>query len=216
MKLVRRVFAAVILLTGMSMALAQPVRIPGTLLEAGTERIVIKTPSGDTLSFKIVNALRVLVVAPTDAAQIKSGHFIAVTAAPQPDGTLLASRINIFPESMRGNGEGHRPMTGNNTMTNATVATVATVAAGGNTMTNATVGSIDAAAGVRRVTLQYKGGEKQALVPANVPMALLEQGDRTALTPGLPLIVNATRAADGSMSTSSVAIGKNGAAPPLY
>jgi len=136
-----------------------------------------------------------------------------VTAAPQADGMLLASRVNIFPEAMRGAGEGHRPMTGNDTMTNATVAAVAS---GGNTMTNATVGSVDAASGARRLTLQYKGGEKQAIVPPNVPMAMLELGDRAALKPGLALIVNATRAADGSMSTASVAIGKNGAPPPQY
>ncbi len=42
---------------------------------------------------------------------------------PQADGTQKAVEIHIFPEAMRGTGEGHRPwdLMPNSTMTNATV-----------------------------------------------------------------------------------------------
>ena len=57
---------------------------------------------------------------PTDISAINSGSFVGATASPRADGTLVASEVHIFPESMRGTGEGHRPMEGANTMTNAT------------------------------------------------------------------------------------------------
>ena len=114
---------------------------------------------------------------------------------------LYASEVHIFPESMRGTGEGHRPMdTGpGNTMTNATVSSVGAVKAGdaagaGNTMTNATVAQVARGEPERRLTLTYAGGEKVVIVPANTPIVMVEPADRSLLTPGAHVIVYATQA----------------------
>ena len=40
---------------------------------------------------------------------IKQGSYIGVSGLPQPDGSQKALEIHIFPEAMRGVGEGHRP-----------------------------------------------------------------------------------------------------------
>ena len=56
-------------------------------------------------------------------SDIKDNAFIGVTGMPQSDGSQKAVEIHIFPEPMRGTGEGHRPwdLVPNSTMTNATV-----------------------------------------------------------------------------------------------
>ena len=132
---------------------------------------------------------------------------------------LYASEVHIFPESMRGTGEGHRPMdTGpGNTMTNATVSSVAAAKADarpGNTMTNATVAQVARGELDRRLTLTYPGGEKVVTVPVNTPIVMVEPADRSMLTPGAHVIVYATRQADGSLSADRITIGKNGFIPP--
>jgi len=57
-------------------------------------------------------------------ADIKDGAFIGSGAMPQPDGSQKAIEVHIFPEQMRGTGEGFRPWDGapNSTMTNGTAA----------------------------------------------------------------------------------------------
>jgi hypothetical protein len=154
---------------------------------------------------------------PADAAKLAPGAFVGTTAVQQPDGTLLAREVHVFPESMRGRGEGHRPMDNEpgRTMTNATITGV-----GGHgatqrdTMTNATVAGMSAASGSRTLTLAYKGGEKTVVVPEDVPIVMLEPADRSALVPGAHVIVYAAPQGDGTLATERVTVGKNGFVPP--
>ena len=152
-------------------------------------------------------------------AQIVPGAFIGTTAVARPDGMLSALEVPIFPESMRGTGEGHRPMdTPGSTMTNATVSAVGAPKAGarpGTTMTNATVAQGARGEPELRLTLTYQGGEQVVIVPANTPIVMIEPADRTLLTPGAHVVVYATRQADGTLSGERIAIGKNGFTPPM-
>ena len=88
---------------------------------------------------------------------IKPGSFIGTAAMPQPDGTLKAREVHVFPEAMRGTGEGHRPWD----------------LGTGGTMTNGTVGDFAVANG-RMLTLTYKDGEQKVFVPENVPVITYE------------------------------------------
>ena len=216
MKTLSVLAAALVLASGMAGAQpAQPARIPGDLIAIKGGTVTIKSAAGETLEMALAEPLRVLAVSQTDFSAIKPGSFVAVTALPQADGTLLASRINIFPESMRGVGEGHRPMAAlpGNTMTNATVATVAGSPAG-NTMTNATVTHVADATQVRHLTVQYPGGNKQVLVPAGLPIMQLEAVTRSKLVPGAHLIVTATRLDGAGWIANSITMGKDGSVPP--
>src|ERR687887_575826 len=88
----------------------------------------------------------------------RDGPFFEPPAVPQPDGTLRAIEVHLFPDSMRGTGEGHRPwdLRPGSTMTNATVSGAAAAGSkSSSTMTNATVSNV---AG-RKLTLKYSGGE---------------------------------------------------------
>ena len=116
---------------------------------------------------------------------------------PQPDGSLSALEVHIFPEAMRGTGEGHyswdlRPQ---------------------SMMTNANVEQVGATVEGRTLTLKYKDGEKKIFVPANTPIVIYEVGDRTDLKPGAPVFIIAAKQPDGTLEGRAWRVGRNGAAP---
>ena len=191
-------------------------KIAGDVVRLEESRLEIKAVDGRTLAVKLADNVRFSGRGPADASQITQGAFVGTTTVTQPDGTLLAREVHIFPESMRGTGEGHRPMDNEpgSTMTNATVARVGAESAR-STMTNATVAQVSGAAGNRTMTLAYKGGEKTVIVPDNVPVVTAEPADRTALVPGAHVIVYAAPQPDGTLMAQRVTVGKNGVVPPL-
>src|SRR5262249_21516100 len=85
----------------------------------------VKARSGENLKVKLADNAPVRAVVKASLSDVKPGSFVGITAMPQPDGTQKAVEIHIFPEAMRGTGEGHRPwdLMPNSTMTNAPVAT---------------------------------------------------------------------------------------------
>jgi predicted regulator of Ras-like GTPase activity (Roadblock/LC7/MglB family) len=188
-------------------------RIRGDVVAADGQKLEIKADSGKVVTVTLGDNVRVSARSAADRAAIVNGAFIGTTAVPQPDGTLRASEVHVFPESMRGTGEGHRPMdTGpGNTMTNATVTNVA---AAGNTMTNATVAGVTGSSSALRITLKYKEGEKVVVVGDNVPVVMIEPGDKAMLVPGAHVIVTTSRLPDGTLTTDRVTVGKNGLVPP--
>jgi len=204
------------LLAGGGVAKAQVQKITGEVIRLDGSALQIKASDGQVQVVAIGDKTRLSARSPATATQIASGAFLGTTAVPQPDGTLLASEVHIFPESMRGTGEGHRPMdTPGNTMTNATVSQVGSDAKPRNTMTNATVAGVTGASAARRMTLTYPGGEKVVVVPADVPIVMVEPADRALLVPGAHVIVFASRLPDGSLNADRITVGKNGFTPPM-
>jgi hypothetical protein len=130
-------------------------------------------------------------------ADIKEGFFVGSAAMPQADGSQKALEVHIFPEAMRGTGEGHRPYTmPNSTMTNGTV--------------GAAVTGVDGAS----ITVKYKDGEKKILVGPDVPVVRYEIGDKSDLKPGAAFtILNALKRPDGTFETARVNVGRDGAVP---
>ncbi len=194
-------------------------RIPGDVVALDGATLKVKTGSGQVVSVRLAKDARISARSAADLARIAPGYFIGTTAVAQADGMLVASEVHIFPESMRGTGEGHRPMATvpGSTMTNATVTTVAAAkpAAPRSTMTNATVADVAATGGGRRLTLKYKDGEKVVVVGDGVPVVMVEPGDASLLVPGAHVLVTATKELDGSLVTDRVSVGRNGLVPPI-
>lgn len=177
----------------------------------------VKSAAGQQTDVKLSDTARIRIRVPIKLDAIKAGDFIGTTARPGPDGTLVASEVHVLPESMRGIGEGHRPMASmpGSTMTNATVASVSDAASKGRaTTTNATVANVGASASGRTLKLAYKGGEQTVFVPDNVPVVAEEIGSRASLAPGSHVIVYAKSAPGGDMTASRISVGKNGSVPP--
>jgi hypothetical protein len=116
---------------------------------------------------KLAENAPVRAVIKASLSDVKPGSFVGITAMPQPDGKQKAVEIHIFPEAMRGTGEGHRPwdLMLNSTMTNATVATEV------------------AANNGKTLVLKYKDGEKTFEVPSNVAVVTLAPATEADLNP---------------------------------
>src|SRR6185295_5977739 len=132
-------------------------------------------------------------------ADIGPGTFLGTAARIQPDGTFRALEVHIFAESMRGSGEGHRPMD-----------------APGTTMTNASVDALVQQTDGPLLTLKHKDGVTQVLVPPDAPIVRFGPGDPGLLVPGASIVVfRAVRAADGHLSASRLTVGVDGTRLPM-
>src|ERR1700759_1611569 len=119
----------------------QTMRVRGTVEKADVSVLTVKSRGGETLTIKMANDVNVVAVVKASLADIKPGSFVGSAAMPEPDGSFKAVEVHIFPESMRGTGEGDRPYDykPKSTMTNGTVSTANTA--------SGTVGSDVAKAG---------------------------------------------------------------------
>lgn len=182
-------------------ALAQPtqsVRIRATIDAVDAKSISLTTRSGDKVTVALDLDTVVTALVPIKLEDIKPGSFIGSAAMPQADGTERALEVHVFPESMRGAGEGHRPFD----------------LQPQSTMTNGTVGSVTGSVG-RTLTVTYKGGEKTIAVPPDTPVVTYEPGSPDLLTRGAHVIVFGTQAADGTVTATRIVVGKNGLVPPM-
>src|SRR3984893_7244052 len=87
----------------------QMVRVRATLETVSGAMLTAKARDGAEMKIKLADNAPVNEVVKASLADIKENSYIAVTAMPQPDGSQKAVAILIFPEAMRGVGEGHRP-----------------------------------------------------------------------------------------------------------
>lgn len=161
--------------------------------------LTLRTEDGKDVSVRLADDLAVTAVAKASLSDIAPGVFVGTGAAIEPGGVLRAVQIMIFPESMRGRGEGHRPWTAlpESTMTNATIVeTVETV--NGRTM-----------------TLHYSGGEKAIRIPADATILRLLPAERHDLGVGSRVAVTASAEADGTLKAARIVLAKDGAALPL-
>jgi hypothetical protein len=198
-------------------AQAQTQKITGDLVSVDGLRLEVKTAGGQAVTVKLADNFRLSVRSAADVTKLAPGTYVGTTAVPQTDGTLLAREVHVFPESMRGTGEGHRIMDAEpgSTMTNATIASVGGHgAAARGTATNATVAEVSGASGGHTLTLAYKGGEKVVVVPGNVPIVMVEPADRSLLVPGAHVVVYAAAQPDGTLAAERLTVGKNGFVPP--
>ncbi len=185
-------------------ALAQqqppPVRIRGEIESVDGNRLTINERGGETVQVQLADQPRILAVLPAELESVEPGTFVGTAAVPQPDGTLRALELVVFPEEMRGSGEGHYPwdLTPESSMTNATVETVVSEAKG------------------NALTLTYPGGEQTIVVPPEAPIVTLAPGDESLLQPGNHVFIrSALPQPDGTLTAEAVAVGKDGLVPPM-
>ena len=199
-----RTLAALLLVAVSSVALAQapanpPVRIRGTVEKLDGNMLTVKARNGQSMTVKMADNFAVMGIAKASLDDIGSGKFIGTTTVGERNGNLIAEEVHIFPENMRGTGEGHydwdlRP---NSKMTNANVANVTSMGKD------------------RVMTVQYKGGEKKILVPENAVIVAFQPTDKSELKPGAQVFVNSQKQPDGSLTAPRVNVGLKGQVPPM-
>ncbi len=191
--------AVVVAFAATSASTQQNRRLRGTVEAVDGNTLTLKARDGSSHSVALAGNARIVAVVKATMADIKQGSFIGSGAVPQADGTQKAVEVHIFPEEMRGTGEGHRPWDGasNGTMTNGTTA-------------GATVTGVDAGA----ITVKYKEGDKKIIVTPGTPIVRYEIGSKSDLKTGAAVsITNVTKKPDGSLEAARVNVGRNGTVP---
>lgn len=189
-----------VLFCGYSQAQEAPRRLRGTIERMDGDHIVMKARDGAELTLKLSKNSTVVAIVKASLADIKSGLYVGVTGLPQPDGTQRAVEVHIFPESMRGVGEGHRPWD----------------TSPGSTMTNGSVEQQVASVDGKNLKMKYKDGEKSISVVPDTQIVTYQPGDLADLKPGTKIFVNgAVKQPDGSFEVSRMNYGKDGIAPPM-
>jgi hypothetical protein len=176
-----------------------PARVRGSVVSLDGSTLVVHAKDGKDVSINLGDKFVVLAVVKSSMADIKQGTFIGTATVTQPDSSLRSQEVVVFPENLRGFGEGHYPwdLGSKSMMTNATVA-------------NAVKG-VDG----QSVTVTYKGGEKKIDIPDSVPVVALVPADKADITPGAVVFVPSMRQADGSLTSGAVLFGKDGVTPPM-
>jgi len=198
---VRIVGAIALLVAELSLALAQEpnVRIRGAIERVEGDTYVVKARSGAEHRVKLPENVMVVALTKASLADIKQGSYVGVAGMPQPDGSQKALEVHIFPEAMRGTGEGHRgwDLQPSSTMTNGAV--------------EQTAASADGAV----LTLKYKDGEKKIVVSPDTPIVVYVPGEKSELKAGVPIFISAAmKQPDGTLATPRVNVGR-GVAPPM-
>ena len=202
----RRVFGAaglaLVLATSASFAQQpQTVRVRGTVEAVDGPVLAVKSRDGQTsYKVKMTDNVAIRGVIKAALADIKENSFIGVTGMPQSDGSQKAVEIHIFPETLRGTGEGFRPwdLLPNSTMTNATVAQMVKGVSGDE------------------ITLKYKDGEKKIVVVPETVIVTYVPGTKDELKPGAKIfIAGANKKEDGTLEAASISVGRDGLTPPM-
>src|SRR4030081_805462 len=125
--LTRSLVAVAVVVASSLCAIAQqasPSRVRGTIEGVDGDVLAVKSRSGEDVKLRMAGDMRVVGIIKISLSDIKVGSFIGTTTVPGPDGSQNAVEVHVFPEDMRGTGEGSRPydLSPNSTMTNATVA----------------------------------------------------------------------------------------------
>jgi hypothetical protein len=176
-----------------------PVRVRGSVVSLDGAKLVVHAKDGKDVTVNLADNFAALAVVKASMADIKEGTFIGTATVTQPDSTLRSLEVVVFPDKMRGTGEGHYPWDlGSSSM-----------------MTNATVANAVKGVEGQTVTVTYKGGEKKIDIPANVPVVALVPATKEEIKPGAVVFVPTQRQPDGSLNGGAVLFGKDGVIPPM-
>ena len=190
------------LAAGAAFAQSPPLAVARATIEsvaADGASLVVRTRGGEEKTIRLNDKTTVTEVVPASLADVKPGAFIGVAALPGEGGELKAMEVHVFPEAMRGFGEGFRPFD----------------LAPGSTMTNGTISArVDGVEG-SKLTVTYKGGEQTILVDPKAPIVAFAKGARSELTPGAAIIARGAREDDGSIDAQRILVGKDGLVPPM-
>lgn len=198
-RLVTLALAASLLTVGAVAQTTPPTRIRGSITALHGQDLTIKTREGPSVDVMLNDPLTVRTVTRLKLADIKQGTYVGVASKTGADGKAEALEVLVFPEAMRGAGEGH----------------YAWDLQGGSMMTNANVAAVVTAKSGDELTLTYKGGTQQIIVPSNTPIVTFAPATKADLKPGARLMTSAAKNSDGKLATGSVVVESHGVVPPM-
>lgn len=176
---------------------AAPKNYRGTLEAAAPGHVRMHERGGADLDFVLPPNARVGLTSKISLDAIKPGSYVGCTSLPRSDGIDVALEVHVFPESMRGTGEGSYPYD----------------LKPNSTMTNGTVGDVLGIKG-RTIEINYGSGKRTIMVPPETPVVMTEPAPASVITPGAKAVLAAVKEADGTLRIVRIAVGKDGMMPP--
>ena len=201
--LTRGAFAAAsfaLMCTALPVSAQETVRVRGTIERVEGPIFVVKNRDGAEVKLTVTDNPLFVAIVKSTMTDIKPGMFVGSTGMTQPDGSQKAIEVHIFPESMRGTGEGHYDwdLKPQSKMTNANV--------------EQTVAGVDG----QMLSVKYKDGEKKILVTPDTAIVTYATGDKSDLKPGTKIFIAAAKKqSDGTLQTPRITYGKDGLTPPM-
>jgi hypothetical protein len=208
-------------------AMAEPLRIRGTIVATSSDSLTVHTANGDVTAS--LNAKTGFVsVVPSNLDNVRPGSYLGVASKAGGERRIALSVI-VFPPEMKGAAEGNSaydplPDTtlsgGARTASSMTNANVTAISPDKNTprvnstMTNANVATVTKRNDVRYVTMTYPGGEQNVLIPPTAPVVAFVPGAASIAASGAPVFVLSDDT-NGKITAGLVAVGSNGVAPPF-
>jgi hypothetical protein len=177
-----------------------PVRVRGTVEKLDGQNLTVKSRDGQSLTIALAANVIVSYLTKKTVADIKTGDFVASTGAKGTDGKLHAIEVRIFPENLRGAGEGQYPwdLKPDSIMTNATVGTI----------TKSPQGNV--------LKVSYKGAESEFTIDPDTPVyGTATDGDTSLLKPGAAVFVIAQKQDDGKLVSARLYAEKDGIKPSM-
>jgi hypothetical protein len=176
----------------------QPVRVRGTIQSFDGQKLAIATKSDGVVDLAVSDRTGINGLEAKTVADIGDNTFIGATAVKTSTGRWEATEIHIFPESMRGAGEGHYAWDlPESSMTNGAV-----------------TGNTSGGAG-RTLRVKYAGGETDVDVTPKTSIVALTIGDRALLKPGAAVFALAIPQQGGGATAVAVIAETKGVKPPM-
>jgi hypothetical protein len=176
-----------------------PTRIRGTVEKLDGQALTVKPREGQQVTVTLAPNVTIGYLVKKSLADIKAGDFVASTSTKGTDGENHSVELRIFPEAMRGVGEGQ----------------YAWDLVPESLMTNATVSGVTDAPQGQTLKVTYKGGESELVVGPDTPIFGYGLGDMSLLKPGAAIFIVAQKQPDGSLTAARVTAEKDGVKPPM-
>ncbi|HET7594209.1 MAG TPA: hypothetical protein VFK49_02085 [Stellaceae bacterium] len=176
--------------------------IRGKVAKVEGKTLTVKSREGKDVAVTMADNFTVLGVKKISLSDVKQGDFVGIAARPGKDGKLHAQEVLLFPEAARGTGEGHYAwdLKGkNDSMTNATVAQVASVSKGD----------------ITTLTLKHKDGQNDIVVGPRTPVVTFAPDSMSLLKPGAAIFIRAPKKPDGTIVAGRAIVEKDGVKPPM-
>jgi hypothetical protein len=175
-----------------------PIRLRGVIEQVDAQSITIKERRGEIIKIAMPPNLNITEVYPIKMSDIQENSFIGTATLTSSSGRLEAIEVLVFPEAMRGTGEGH----------------FAWDLMPGSMMTNANVSQLKTIGSGRELKLDYKGGSKVVYVPENAPIVTFRPGSSALLVSQANAILTVVEK-DGQVTLLRITVGKDGFKPPM-
>ena len=176
-----------------------PSRIRGEIVSLTGDTLVVHRTNSDNVTIAFKPETPVGAVKNVKLADIKAGTYVGAASVPDASGKQIAKEVLVFPEAMRGNGDGH----------------YAWDLLPGSMMTNANVDTVAQGSNGRELTMSYKGGSKTVFVPENAPVVTFTEATRADVVAGRKVFVVAKLVEPGKYEANRVIVEKDGVAPPM-